>query len=417
MHAHALRGRPSVNEVRKMKTSKFRTTHAKLFIALALVFATTAAHAQRSLEERRAARQQQSSQAAAAPAEPNYPNATRQEPEAKPSARMGQRLSRLSDAYNEGNYDAVPGLAEDILTQPNANAYDKAIAKRLLGAAQLADDPTGAIQSFNEAIAFNGLSNNDHYDTMWTVAQLQAQEGQNEQALVTLDTLARETNAQVPDHLGLKGILLYQMERYPEAIQALEAAVQAAETPKPEWTQVLMASYAETGAADKATALAEQIAANAPSDKRSQLNLAATYIQADQYDRALPIYERLRAAGELTEESEYRNLMVMYLNSDGRERDAIAVINEGLEKQILKGDHATYNMLAQAYYFSDQPAAAIDAYQKAAPLAPDGETYLNLAKVLWGEGRMPEAKRAAQQALDKGLRSPEEAQRILRQPG
>jgi tetratricopeptide (TPR) repeat protein len=399
-----------------MKTSILRTTHAKLFIALALVFATTSAHAQRSLEERRAARQQQSSQAAA-PAEAQYPNATRNEPEAKPSARMGQRLNRLSEAYNNGDFDAVPKLAEEILAQANANDYDKSVAKRLLGAAQLGEDPAAAIQSFNEAIAFNGLGNNDHFDTMWMVAQLHAQEGNNEQSLATLETLAAETNAQVPDHLGLKGIVLYQMERYPEAITAIEAAVQAAETPKPEWTQILMASYVETGARDKATALAEQIAASTPDDKRSQLNLAATYIQADQYERALPIYERLHAAGELTEESEYRNLLAMYLNAGEKEREAIAIINEGLEKQILKADHTTYNMLAQAYYFSDQPGPAIEAYRKAAPLAPDGETYLNLAKVLWAEGRMAEAKQAAQQALDKGIRSPDEAQRILRQPG
>jgi tetratricopeptide (TPR) repeat protein len=140
-------------------------------------------------------------------------------------------------------------------------------------------------------------------------------------------------------------------------------------------------------------------------------------VQADQHERAIPIYERLRAAGELTEASEYRNLAVMYLNVGEKEREAIAVLNEGLEKQILQADHGIYTMLAQAYYFSDQPGPAIDAYRKAAPLAPDGETYLNLAKVLWGEGRMAEAKQAAQQALDKGIRSPEEAQRILRQPG
>lgn len=400
-----------------MNTTILRTSHARLFIALALVFATTSANAQRSLEERRKNREaQQSSQSAAEPAVAQYPNATRQEPEAKASARMGQRLQKLTTAYNDGELEAVPGLAEDILAQSNANEYDKSIAMRLRGAAQLAEDPAAAIESFKQALSFNGLNNNDHYDTMWMVAQLHAQEGQFDESLAVLDTLAAETQAQVPDHLGLRGIVLYQLERYPEAIQALDAAVSAAETPKPEWTQLLMASYIETGERDKATALAEQIAANAPADKQSQINLAATYIQNDQYDQAIPIYERLRAAGELTEESEYRNLMVMYLNTE-KEAEAIAVINEGLEKQLLKPDHNTYNLLAQAYYFSDQPEQAIEAYRKAAPLAPDGEAYLNLAKILWGEGRMSEAKQAAQQALDKGIRAPDEAQRILRQPG
>ena len=41
----------------------------------------------------------------------------------------------------------------------------------------------------------------------------------------------------------------------------------------------------------------------------------------------------------------------------------------------LKPDFQTYLALGQSYYFSDQIAQAIDAYGKAAPMAPDGETY------------------------------------------
>ena len=58
-------------------------------------------------------------------------------------------------------------------------------------------------------------------------------------------------------------------------------------------------------------------------------------------------------------------------------------------------------------------APAIDAYQKAAPLAENGETYLNLARILFNEDRIPEAKQAAQQALDKGVRNPDEARKLL----
>ena len=46
------------------------------------------------------------------------------------------------------------------------------------------------------------------------------------------------------------------------------------------------------------------------------------------------------------------------------------------------------------------------------PLRLDGED-LNLARVLWQEGRIPEAKTAAQAALNKGLKKPEDAKKIL----
>ena len=46
-------------------------------------------------------------------------------------------------------------------------------------------------------------------------------------------------------------------------------------------------------------------------------------------------------------------------------------------------------------------------------MSKDGETYLNLARVLWQEGRVPEAKQAAQQALAKGVKKPEDARKII----
>ena len=50
---------------------------------------------------------------------------------------------------------------------------------------------------------------------------------------------------------------------------------------------------------------------------------------------------------------------------------------------------------------------------KAAPLDDDGETYLNLAKVLYQEDRVKEAAQAAQQALDKGVSRPDQARDII----
>ena len=126
--------------------------------------------------------------------------------------------------------------------------------------------------------------------------------------------------------------------------------------------------------------------------------------------------EKIRTSGQLETADEYRQLYATYLNMDGQESQAIAVIEEGLAKGILQPNYEAYVALAQSYYFSKQDAKAIEAYQKAAPLDEDGETYLNLARVLWQADRIAEAKQAAQQALDKGLDTPEDARKILALP-
>lgn len=382
-------------------------------LATGLMLATTAALAQDTsrAEERRAERAKKGE---ADKAGNNYPDATRKEPEAKASRAASAKLQKLFKAYEDDQVEQVQALADEIIADGKANDYDRAMAARIIGSMLIGKDDARATEYLQRVLQYDSLNNNDHYEIMYVVAQLQTQDEQYPQALATLDRLLDETKSQDPNQLVLKGNILLRMERYPEAIALLKPVVEAPGA-KPEWQQLLMAAYAESDQGEEAARLAEQIAAATPDDKRSQLNLAATYLQTDQFDKAAAVYEGLRAKGELTDERDYRNLMVSYLNTDDGQQKAIAIINEGLEKNILKPDYQTYVALAQAYYFSDpsQVEQAIATYQKAAPLAPQGETYLNLAKLLANEGRLAEAKQAAQQALDKGIKSPDEAKRIL----
>ena len=381
-------------------------------MATGLMLATTSALAQSgsAQQERRAERAKRDAEAPAK----RYPEATRQEPEARPSRSGASRLNKLSDAYEAQDVAQTQVLADEIIGDEKSSAYDKAMAARIAGALLIGQDDAKAMDYLQRALQFDGLANNDHYEVMNIVAQLYAQEEQYDQALATIDRLQTETRSQDPAMTALKANVLIRQERYADAIALLRPLVDAPEA-KPEWQQLLMAAYAESGQGAEAARLAEQIAAATPDDKRSQLNLAATYLQTDQYDKAAAVLEGLRAKGELTDEREYRNLMASYLSLDDGQDKAIEIINEGLEKNILKPDYQTYVALAQAYYFGEPQRIddAISAYQKAAPLAPNGETYLNLSKLLANEGRLAEAKQAAQSAIDKGVRNPDEARRII----
>ncbi|MDH7454457.1 tetratricopeptide repeat protein [Luteimonas composti] len=386
-------------------------------MATGLLLATTTALAQGAptrAEERRAERNAKKNETQADKPAPRYAGATRQEPEGKASRSASARLGKLSDAYEAQDVETTQSLAAEIIADGKSNDYDKSMAARIAGATVLGQDDAKAVEYFQQALQFNGLKNEEHYEVMYILAQLHAQDERYDQALATIEQLLTETGTTDPAIAALKGNVLLRMERYPEAIAVLRPLAEAADA-KPEYQQLLMAAYAEAGQGAEASRLAEQIAARTPDDKRSQLNLAATYLQTDQYDKAAAVYEGLRAKGELTEEREYRNLMASYLSLDDAQAKAIEIINEGLQKNILKPDHQTYVALAQAYYFGEpqQIPQAIEAYQKAAPLAPTGETYLNLSKLLANEGRLPEAKQAAQAALDKGIKNPDEAKRIL----
>ncbi len=357
--------------------------------------------------ERRGGRQAQQKE------EARYPNATRKEPGVQASQRLVKDLNALSEAYNAQDAEKGLPLADQIIANERANEYDKSMAALLAGQLLLNDDNARAITYLEQAIASGGLDNNNHFQAMLIVAQLQAQEQDYAAALVSLDRYLAESASTDPKDQALKGNLLYRLERYPEAIATLKPLVEGGGEVDPQWTQVLMGAYAESGNSAEATRLAEQVAQATPDDKRSQINLAVSYLQTDQNDKAIEVFERLRSSGQLTEDTEYRNLYALYLNSEGKEREAIAVINEGLQKNILQSDYRTLSALAQAYYFSDQIEPAIETWRKAAPLAENGETYLNLARALHQEGRSAEAKEAARQAIAKGLKSNADAERII----
>lgn len=344
-----------------------------------------------------------------------FPEATRVEPETKASSRLQGKLNKLFAAYNKDDFEQTRTLADELLSTETANAYEKAVSAQLAAqAAYNSDDNAAAKAYLQQAVQFNGLDNNGHLQSLLMLAQLQLQDEEYEVGLANLDKFFTESQSKRAEDLIIKGQALYQTERYAEAIPVLQQAIAASTEPKDQWNQLLMAAYSSNDQVAEAVAVARQIAERNPDDKRAQINLASMYMQADQMDQAAAVMEKLRVAGQLTEEREYRQLYSIYANTENAENKVIEVINEGLGKGVLKDDHQVYLALAQSYYFTDRIPQAIEAWQKAAPLSPNGETYLNLARVLHGEGRIPEAREAARQALAKGgLRKPEDAQKII----
>lgn len=399
--------------------SSHRTILAAAIAVVLTVGAFSPAHAQSAAD--RAQQRRQEREAAKAGKEEkkadSYPNASRKEPGVKASSKAGPKLQKMVKLYDDDKAAEARALADEIINNSAFNAYDHAFAAQI--AAQIAyegDDTASAIAYLDKALGFDALDNNSHYNLMLMKAQLQLQEDKYQEGLATIDRFLSETKSQNPEHLVVKGNALYRLEKYPEAAAVLKQAIDASPEPRADWQQLLMAAYAESGQGDQAITMAEKVAAKSPNDKRAQMNLAAVYLQADKYDKAAGVLEKLRAAGQLTEDRDYRQLFATYLNMDGREKEAAAVIKEGLDKGVLKPDYQVYLALAQSYYFSEQPGPAIDAYKKAAPLDDDGETYLNLARLLWQEERVPEAKEAAKQAIAKGLKKPDDAKKILALP-
>jgi len=315
-----------------------------------------------------------------AEAAPLYPNATRQSPEAMAKKNL-KALQEMQAEYEKQQYAQVITQADAIAAKPDASAYEKSFSYQLAGASasELGEDAKAG-NYFKQAIDTNGLDNNSHYQAMYNLAVIQYGEGKNAEALATLDRFMSETKSSTPDQVKLRAALLANLGRNDEA----------------------------------AKVFTEELAKN-PNDKKALMNAVATYQAANQDDKANALLEEAYKKGMLTDPKELRALYVGYMNAE-RYKDAENVINEGVSKGILKDgpDLAKdYMILGQNAYYKGSDSDAIAFYSKAAPMAADGEAYLNMAKILRDQGKTAESKAAAQKALDKGIKKPAEAKEIL----
>lgn len=372
-----------------------------LFLALSL-FVVGNADAKRERRDSKAPQKEQ-----------HFPNATRQEPKITPSPRMQRDIEKLIKLNDEEDFKGVIDQAEKIIDAKAAGTYERTMAYQLIGFAKIQlDDYPGAIAAFQSGIDANGLDNNGHYNMMMQIAQLQYQEDQFEQANATVDRFLAETRKEDGQMLALKGGILYQLERYNESAATMERAIASTDAPSDNWVQLLMGSYISAENYPKAIALGEKMMAEKPDDARLIYNVATMYAQNEQYEKATDTLEKAREKS-LLDERGYRQLYALYMNMDGKESKAIAAIQDGLNNGKLEANAEIYTVLGQAYYFSEQIPEAIEAYRKAIPFAKDGESALNLARLLSNEEKYTESKKYAQEALAKGLRRPGDAHIII----
>lgn len=340
------------------------------------------AHAQlagKRSDERRNAQQQKRGDATPQEA-PLFPNATRQEPKGRAGKDGVKSLQEISQAYGEEKYAEV--LAKAVpFAQSTDNAYEKSFAWQLAGvAAAETNDTAKAAQYFQAAVDANGLDNNSHYRVMSNLAATQSQLEQWGPALATVDRFLAETKTDDPKYLAMKGGLLSAAGRNAEASKLF----------------------------------AELLAKN-PGDKKILMNTVASLQQADNFAEANKLLLDAHKKGQLTEAQEYRALYSGLLNEDGRWKDAAMVIEDAAAKGVLPKNEElgkAYSIVANQAFFADDLNTAAKYYALAAPLMPDGETWLNLAKVYNNQGKKEQQRAAAKQALAKGVKNTADAQRL-----
>lgn len=366
---------------------KTRSAARTLLLAVSLSLVATSAFAQ--FEDNGSAanshrQRKHKAEDSAKEAQAKYPQATRKDPGLAATEKGGKALNAIFALEQSKQYPQAIQQAQEFAGS-SKNAYEQSFAYQLAGvAASESGDSATAIAMFKKALESNGLGNDEHYQVMYNLALAQYQTKHAADALATLDQFLAETKTDDAQALTLKAALLGDLNRPQEA-----------------------------------AAIYEQQFAKDPKDAKALINAAASYQQAGNADKANALLAKARANNMLTDASQYQALYVAFINAN-KPKEAIAAIDEGLSKGVLKPTPElanAYSVIAQNAYDGGDVQTAIDMYKRAASIGTDGEAALNLARVYFNEGRMADARQAAQQALQKGVKDQAEAKRIATQKG
>ncbi|MDE2272321.1 MAG: tetratricopeptide repeat protein [Xanthomonadaceae bacterium] len=339
-----------------------------------------------------------------------YPNATRKQPKNPGvSAREAKGLNEGLQAANSG--DSATALKDlQPIADSGSNAYAKALAT--LGLAQVkykSGDTKGAIALQKQALDSNALDNDSYFQGLETLAQMYIADEDYSDALTTLDAWNKQSGAQSADIYALQGNAYYRLQKYPEAVAAIQKAKSLTSQPQPSWDQIEMASYFAMDKYDDAAKLAEAALAKDPNNSTLLQNVIAIYINAHQDSKALALLERARANGQIKDAAGYMNMAKMYDNLGQNSSDpkvnamkAVAVIKEGMSKGIVQPGYDTYKLLGDSYAIAGDYKNAVVEYGKASPDAKTGEVDFERGQMLEQLGRDKEARAALKQAIAKG---------------
>lgn len=347
--------------------------------------------------------------------ESKYPNATRKAPKLDLTKQKdADNLNKGLDAVNAGDEATAKQILQPLADGSGSKSkYVRVMALQGLANLQYNNqDVKGAISTLKQALDIGVMPNDTYFDLMYELAQFYAADEQDQQALDTLKKWRAEGKRETADSYGLEGVLDYRLGKYQEAIAAIQKAKSMTDQSKESWDQVLAASYAETGQGDQAIAMAKkQLAAN-PGDSATRHNLTVLLMRENKYDEALKLMEEARSKGELTTASSYNNMAKLYLmagqNSGSDPKPfadkALAVLEEGQSKGILKPDYDFYTLKGNAALVGGDTSAALASFKKAAPMGSDGEAELRISQLQSNAGQYSASRDAAKQAIAKGTK-------------
>jgi tetratricopeptide (TPR) repeat protein len=320
-----------------------------------------------------------------------------------------QEASKLTEAGNAP--EAIEKL-KLLAGQVQGNAFDLAMVRQCqVHAYMAADKPTVARDIAVKVLKGGQLPTEAAHGLTWLTAQIAYQLEDYGTCLRHAEQwIAAERSPSAKAHF-LAGFSCYQLRQPGAAEKHLERAVSLVETIPDDWRRVLLAVYLDGKQYRKAETVLHALIEQEPGNKSWWNYLAAAYLEQDKEDQALAILVLGYHRGLLDTDDLLR--MTHLYSANGIPEKAARLLRDWLEAGRLEPTRETYRSQFELWHLACERRPALQALEKAASLADNGEDYYLLGSLHFERNQWPQARRALQRALQRGVKDKAKTQYLL----
>ncbi|WP_105214015.1 tetratricopeptide repeat protein [Pseudoalteromonas sp. T1lg22] len=321
--------------------------------------------------------------------------------------KVYSQLARAQKMADDG--DVAGGLAAlDSVKERSSsmNAYEKAMMYNFYGFIYYNENRLPeAIKAFEQVVAEDAIPESLQLSTLFSLAQLSMANEDYQGSVAYLNRWDKVNTKPKPDsYYVLKSQAFYQMNKYDDALGAINTAITLAEkdgkTPKENWLVLQRALYYSLQQPEMVVSVLEKMIAlyNKP---EYWVQLSGMYGEVGREKDQLDTIEAAYQQGYLKTKGDLRNLAQIYM-FNGLPYKAAKVMKQAQAKGVVEDNVKNNAFIAEAYVQAKEERKAIGFFEKAAAAEQSGIYDQRLAEVYINLEQFSEAADAAREALDKG---------------
>lgn len=332
------------------------------------------------------------------------------------SERVGKKVAKIYDLYAAEQIDEALKLALELKPK---KPYDKAYIAKFLGSMYAGQKGKGkeAINYLKIAVEADILSTNEHGSAIRTLADLQMQEKQFENAVKHYKMWMDFTGNQDAGVWVRIGSAYMELKAYDKVIAPADKAIALYAKKEPNKNPYLLklGSYFERKMNKKAVAVLEILVETFPEEPKFWVQLGQFYMVTEQYEKSLQTMHIAYINGYLKKASEIKVLAQLYATNSIPHRAAV-VLEKYLKSGLIDRDERMLKVIAGSWHQAKDLEKAVKYYGDAAAVESNGELYFKQGLLAFELEHHKTAIKALKLALaDTKLRKPDDATFTLAQ--